>query len=417
MAGSEGRPVRRIAITGMGAISALGIGANALWQGMRDARSAIAPLVPPTNGAGGSEAGIRMKVAAQVRGFDPAAHFSSAQLALLDRVSQFALLAADEAVAQSGLVFDEANAGRAAVVIGTGVGGEVARDEQSRRLYRDNAERVHPMSIVRIMPSAPASQVGIRFGLKGPGFAVSSACASSNHAIAQAALMLRHGLADVALAGGTEACFSLPGIRAWEAMRVVADDSCRPFCVQRRGLVLGEGAGMFVLEEIEHARARGAVILAELAGFGMTSDAGDIVAPSANGAADAMRMALRDARLDPADIDYINAHGTGTQLNDSTETRAIHLAFGGHAGALAVSSTKGVHGHALGAAGALELVAAIGALRDQVVPPTANFIDPDPECDLDYVPNAARTMPVHAVLSNSFAFGGLNAVLALRQAG
>jgi nodulation protein E len=417
MASDAGRPARRIAITGMGAVSALGLGADALWQGMRDGRSAIASLVPPDNGTGISEANIRMKVAAQVRGFDPAAHFPPSQLVLLDRVSQFALLAASEAVAQAGLAFNETNAGRAAVVVGTGVGGEVARDEQSRRLYRDDAERVHPMSIVRIMPSAPASQVGIRFGLKGPGFAVSSACASANHAIAQAALMLRHGLADIALAGGTEACFSLPGIRAWEAMRVVADDTCRPFCAQRRGLVLGEGAGMFVLEEMEHARARGAVILAELAGFGMTSDAGDIVAPSAHGAAEAMRLALRDACLAATDIGYINAHGTGTQLNDSTETRAIHMAFGDHAGALAVSSTKGVHGHALGAAGALELVAAINALREQVVPPTANFIDPDPACDLDYVPNAARAMPVSAVLSNSFAFGGLNAVLALRPAG
>ena len=417
MAGIEGRPIRRIAITGMGAISALGFGVDALWQGMRDARSAIAPLIVPTDGADSSEAGIRMKVAAQVHGFDPATHFQPAQLVLLDRVSQFALLAAEEAVAQSGLVFNEANAARAAVVVGTGVGGEVARDEQSRRLYRDNAQRVHPMSIVRIMPSAPASQVGIRFGLKGPGFAVSSACASANHALAQAALMLRHGLADIALAGGTEACFSLPGIRAWEAMRVVADDTCRPFCAQRRGLVLGEGAGMFVLEEMAHAQARGATILAELAGFGMTSDAGDIVAPSADGAAEAMRLALNDACLAPSDVDYINAHGTGTHLNDSTETRAIHLAFGEQARALAVSSTKGVHGHALGAAGALELVGAISALREQTVPPTANFIDPDPECDLDYVPNVARTMAVRAVLSNSFAFGGLNAVLALRKFG
>lgn len=402
---------RRIAITGMGAISALGMGAAALWEGMREGHSAIAPLVPPAG-----EAAIRMKVAAQVAGFDPASHFPPAQLALLDRVSQFALVAAGEAIAQSGLVFDAGNSARAAVVVGTGVGGELARDEQSRRLYRDNAERVHPMSIVRIMPSAPASQVGMAFNLRGPGFAVSSACASSNHAIAQAALMLRHGLADMALAGGTEACFSLSGIRAWEAMRLVADDTCRPFCAQRHGLVLGEGAGMFVLEEMEHARARGADILAELSGFGMSADAGDIVAPSAEGAAEALRMALRDARLEPDHVDYINAHGTGTPLNDPTETRAIHQVFGGHAKTLAVSSTKGVHGHALGAAGALELVAAIGALREQVVPPTANFIDPDPACDLDYVPNHAREMPVRAVLSNSFAFGGLNAVLALKRA-
>ena len=402
---------RRIAITGMGAISALGLGAPVLWQGMRDARSGIAPLVPPCG-----ETGIRMRVAAMVPGFDPAAHFSPAQLTLLDRVSQFALLAADEAIGQSGLVFDPQLASRTAVVVGTGIGGEMSRDEQSRRLYRDRAERVHPMSIIRIMPSAPASQIGMTFKLQGPTFAVSSACASSNHAVAQAALMIRHGMVDVAIAGGTEACFTLAAIRAWEAMRVVADDTCRPFCAQRQGLVLGEGAGMFVLESMEHARARGAEILAELAGFGIGADAGDIVAPSAEGAASAMRMALNDAGLQAEDIDYINAHGTGTQLNDSTETRAIRLAFGGHADALAISSTKGVHGHALGAAGALELVAVIGALREQVVPPTANFIDPDPACDLDYVPNTARAMTVRAALSNSFAFGGLNAVLALTRA-
>ncbi len=393
----------------MGAVSALGLGAPTLWSAMLAARSAIAPLVPPPG-----ESGLRMRVAAAFNGYDPAAHFPAGQLALLDRVSQFALLAAAEAIAQSGLAFDDAMAARTAVVVGTGIGGETSRDEQSRRLYRDDAERVHPMSIIRVMPSAPASQVGMRYKLKGATFSVSSACASSNHAIAQAALMVRHGLADFAVAGGTEACFTLPAIRAWEAMRVVADDTCRPFSAQRRGLVLGEGAGIFVLEEMDHARARGADILAELAGFGLGADAADIVAPSAEGAAAAMREAIRDAGLRPDDIHYINAHGTGTPLNDSTETQAIRQVFGSHADALAVTSTKGVHGHALGAAGALELVAAINALREQVVPPTANFIDPDPACDLDYVPNTARAMPVRAVLSNSFAFGGLNAVLAVR---
>lgn len=401
---------RRIAITGMGAVSALGLGATALWQGMRDARSGIAALVPPEG-----ETGIRMQVAAACTDYDPAAHFSSGQLTLLDRVSQFALLAADEAIAQSGLTFDGRIASRTAVVVGTGIGGEMSRDEQSRRLYRERAERVHPMSIIRVMPSAPASQVGMKFKLQGPTFSVSSACASSNHALAQAALMVRHGLADFAVAGGTEACFTLSAIRAWEAMRVVADDTCRPFCAQRRGLVLGEGAGMFVLELMEHARARGAEILGELAGFGMSADAGDIVAPSAEGAATAMRQALDDAGLRPEGIDYINAHGTGTPLNDPTETRAIRQAFGAHAESLAVTSTKGVHGHALGAAGALELVAVIGALREQMVPPTANFLDPDPACDLDYVPNIARAMSVRAALSNSFAFGGLNAVLAVTR--
>ena len=394
----------------MGAVSAFGIGASVLWDAMVQGRSGIAPLVPPQG-----ETGIRMQVAAAFNDFDATKHFSAAQLTLLDRVSQFALLAADEAIRQSGLALDGEHADRTAVVVGTGIGGETTRDEQSRRLFRDGAERAHPMSIIRVMPSAPASQIGMKFKLRGPTFAVSSACASSNHAIAQGALMVRHGLADVAIVGGTEASFTLSGIRAWEAMRVVSDDTCRPFCAQRRGLVLGEGAAIFIIEPLDRARARGADVLAVQAGFGCGADAGDIVAPSSEGAATAMRLALQDAALRPEDIDYINAHGTGTPLNDPTESRAIRQAFGDHAERLAVSSTKAVHGHALGAAGALELVAAIGALRTQTIPPTANFLDPDPACDLDYVPNVARDSRIRAVLSNSFAFGGLNAVLALTR--
>ncbi len=402
---------RRVVITGMGAVSALGLGAEALWRGMVEARSGIADLVQPD-----AEFELRMKVVAAVPGFEPSAHFASSKLTLLDRVSQFALVAAREAVAQAGLDFtSEGRGARTAVVVGTGIGGELTRDEQSRRLYRERAERTHPLAIVRLMPNAPASQISMEFGLTGPTFAVSSACASSNHAIAQAALMVRHGLADCALTGGSEACLGYTAIRAWEAMRVVADDTCRPFCAQRRGLVLGEGAAIFVLETLEHARERGATILAELAGFGMTADATDIVMPSADGAAAAMRLALIDAGMALEAIDYINAHGTGTQANDATETRAIRAVFGPHADCLAVTSTKAVHGHALGAAGALELVAVIRALQDSVVPPTANFIDPDPACDLDYVPNSARSQPIHGALSNSFAFGGLNAVLALRR--
>ncbi|NUS39966.1 MAG: beta-ketoacyl-[acyl-carrier-protein] synthase family protein [Lysobacter sp.] len=401
---------RRVAITGMGAVSALGFGAPALWQAMVEGRSGIAPLVLPPG-----EKNIRMRVVAALRDYDPAAHFSAGELTLLDRVSQFALLAADEAIAHAGLQFDGGLGDRTAVVVATGIGGETSRDEQCRRIYREGADRAHPMTILRVMPSAPASQIGMKHKLRGPTFAVSSACASANHAFAQAALLVRHGMADVAIAGGAEACLSVSGIRAWDAMRVVADDTCRPFSAQRRGLVLGEGAGMFVLESLEHARARGATVLAELAGFGCNADAGDIVAPSAEGAAGAMQLALRDAGLEPGDVDYINAHGTGTPLNDPTETRAIRQVFGAHADALAVSSTKAVHGHALGAAGALELVAAIGALREQIAPPTGNFTTPDPACDLDYVPNAARAMTVRAVLSNSFAFGGLNAVLALAR--
>ncbi|MGY3040460.1 nodulation protein E [Rhodanobacter sp. TND4EL1] len=403
---------RRVAITGMGAISPLGIGAETLWQGLREGRSAIAPLQHPDADR------LRVKVAAQVpASSDPATGIDERTLPLLDRTSEFALHAAREAIDQSGLDFGTDALGlRTAVIVGTGVGGETTQDEQSRRLYAENASRTHPLTIVRLMTNASASQISIAWGLRGPTFAVASACASANHAIIQAAQMIRWGLADVAITGGTEACLTYGALRAWEAMRVLADDTCRPFSANRRGLVLGEGAGIFVLESMEHAQARGATILAELAGSGMTADATDIVLPNAEGSSAAMRQALADAGLAAEDVDYINAHGTGTQANDVTETRAIRLAFGAHADRVAVSSTKSMHGHALGASGALELVAVIGALRDGVVPPTANLDQPDPACDLDYVPNVAREMPVRAAISNSFAFGGLNAVLALKRA-
>lgn len=404
--------LRRVVITGMGAVSALGVGADALWQGLRDGRSGIGPLRHP------DAERLKLKIAAQVpAAFDPAAKIDERTLPLLDRSAEFALYAAREAIEQSGIDFSRAGLGqRTAVVVGTGVGGENTHDEQSRRLYAENAQRTHPLSIVRSMINASASQISIAHGLRGPTFAVASACASANHAIIQAAQMIRYGLADAAVTGATEACFTYVAMRAWEAMRVLADDTCRPFSANRRGLVLGEGAAIFVLESLEHAQARGAVILAELAGVGMTADATDIVMPNADGSSAAMRLTLADAGLAAQDVDYINAHGTGTQANDVTETNAIRLAFGAHADRLAVSSTKSMHGHALGASGALELVAVIGALRDGVVPPTANLDKADPACDLDYVPNTARAMPVRAALSNSFAFGGLNAVLALKRA-
>ena len=403
---------RRVVITGMGAVSALGIGAHALWTGLREGQSGIRALRHQDADR------LRVKIAAQVpETFDPSASIDERTMPLLDRTSQFALVAAHEAIAQSGLDFTRNNLGaRTATIVGTGVGGETTQDEQSRRLYAENSTRTHPLTIVRLMTNASASQISIAYGLRGPAFAVASACASANHAIIQAAQMIRFGLADVAVTGGTEACLTYGALRAWEAMRILADDTCRPFSANRHGLVLGEGAGIFVLELLEHAQARGAVILAELAGSGMTADATDIVLPSADGAAAAMTQALADAGLNASDVDYINAHGTGTQANDSNETHAIHLAFGDHAKQLVVSSTKSMHGHALGASGALELVAVVGALRDGVVPPTANLDAPDPACDLDYVPNTARRMPVRAVLSNSFAFGGLNAVLALKRA-
>jgi nodulation protein E len=408
--------LRRVVITGMGCVSALGLTARDTWAAMREGHSGIAPLMGLT---GTHATDLRTPVAAQLKGYDPLAHFDEKRLVMLDPVSQYALVAAREAMAQAGLDCRGELAERAAVIIGTGIGGASTQDQMAKRLYGEGNPRVHPMAIVRVMPNAPASQISLELGLRGPVFAVASACASANHAIGQALMLLQSGVADVALTGGVEACITVGTVKAWEAMRVMADDTCRPFSLGRRGLVLGEGAGVFVLETLDHALARGATILAELAGAGMSADAADIVMPDAGGAARAMRAALAHAGLAPQDVGYINAHGTGTAANDKTETRAIQAVFGEQARPqarrLAVSSTKSMHGHALGAGGALELVAVIGALREGVLPPTINYLGLDPECDLDVVPNEAVQRPVQAALSNSFAFGGLNAVLALRR--
>jgi nodulation protein E len=407
------RALPRVVITGMGCLSALGLTASATWAAMRAGAAGIRPI------EGMAEHQLRTAIAAQLAGYVPGAYFDDKRLVQLDPVSQYALVAAREAVAQAGISFKAAadgdRADRTAVIIGTGIGGAHTQDHMAQRLYGERNLRVHPMAIVRVMPNAPAAQISLELGLRGPVFAVASACASANHAIAQALMQLQSGVADVALAGGVEACITPGTVRAWEAMRVMADDTCRPFSQGRRGLVLGEGAGVFVLETLAHAQARGAVVLCELAGAGMTADAADIVMPDASGAARAMRAALAHAGLAPEEVHYINAHGTGTVANDATETRAIRAVFGRHADALAVSSTKSMHGHALGGGGAIELVAVVGALRDGVVPPTINYTGSDPECDLNVVPNVAQQRPVHAALSNSFAFGGLNAVLALKR--
>jgi nodulation protein E len=403
--------MQRLVITGMGAICALGNDAPSVWQAMTEGRTGIAPVSrvdPERVRAAG--------VVAEVKGFDPTRHFDEAKLTQLDLATQYALVAAKEAITQAGISFEGERASRTAVVIGSGVAGEATRDTQYHRIYAEKAQRVHPLGIIRMMMNAPASQISMAHGITGPAFVVASACASSNHAFAQAAMMIRSGLVDAAVVGGTEACLNLGTLLAWEAMRVLAPDTCRPFSKGRRGIVLGEGSAMFVVETLEQAQARGATILAELAGAGMSSDAGDIAAPSEIGAAAAIANALQNSGISPSEVDYVSAHGTGTLANDSTETAALHRVFGEHARALAISSTKPMHGHALGASGALELIAVIGALRDSIVPPTLAYLEPDPACDLDYVPLQARRMPVHAAISNSFAFGGLNAVVALRRA-
>ncbi|WP_439814135.1 beta-ketoacyl-[acyl-carrier-protein] synthase family protein [Zavarzinia sp. CC-PAN008] len=399
--------MRRVAITGVGAMSALGLDHPAMKAALAAGRPAIGPIEGDVAQLAGP------KAAGQVRGFDPLAHFEERRLSTLDRVSQFAVVTAREALAASGLV---AEPSRTAVVIGTGAGGLVTIDESYKRLYADKNQRPHPFSVPKLMVSAAASQVSMDLGLTGPAFVLSSACSSANHALGEALWLIRSGRADAALAGGTEAPLTNGTLRGWDALRVMAPDTCRPFSKGRKGMILGEGAAVFVLEEWEAAKRRGANILAELAGYGLSADAADLVAPSQAGAEAAIRGAIADAGLGLSDIGYINAHGTGTPLNDPTESAAIRAIFGASTDRLPVSSTKSMHGHALGAAGALELVAALLALTDGVIPPTANFLEPDPACPLDVVPNEPRRAEVRAALSNSFAFGGLNAVLALRKA-
>jgi nodulation protein E len=398
----------RVVVTGWGVVSSIGQTAASYWANLARGVSGIAEAtIIPTDR-------LTQKVVAEVKQFDPRKHFEERDLSTLDRVSQFAVVAAREAIAQSGLAFEGALSERTAAIIGTGVGGQTTQDENYQRLYRDNAKRLHPLTIPKLMVNAPASQVSMHCGLRGPSFAVASACASATHAIGLAFHMVRSGSVTCAVTGGADACITFGTMKGWEAMRVMAPDTCRPFSRDRKGLVIGEGAAAVVLESYEHARARSADILGEIVGFGMSSDAADLLNPDEGGMVRAIEGALADASLSPDDIQYVNAHGTGTAANDETETAAIKRAFGAHARELAVSSNKSMVGHALGAAGALELVAALMALNEGLAPPTMNYLGPDPACDLDYVPNAARQMRMSAALSNSFAFGGLNAVLAVK---
>ena len=401
--------MNRVVITGLGVVSSVGQSTQDYWDSLIAGRSGFAP---PTLGTTAQATG---KLVGEVKGFEPAAHFESSQLPLIDRVSQFAVVAARQAVSQSGLALRDELAERTAAIIGTGSGGHTTIDESFHRLYAAGAARLHPLTIPKAMMSAPASQVSMYCGVKGPVFSVSSACASATHAIGQAFHMVRSGSVTCAVTGGAEASLTFGAMKGWEAMRIMSPDTCRPFSKDRKGMLIGEGAAIVVLETLDHARSRGADILAEIAGFGMSADSKDLTAPDVNGMTRAISAALADAALPPDMIDYVNAHGTGTTANDHAETVALHQSFGVLARQLAVSSTKSVIGHTLGAAGALELVAAIMAIRDGVVPPTMNYLGADPECDLDYVPNEARHKSVRAILNNSFAFGGLNAVLAARQ--
>lgn len=399
---------QRVVITGMGTISALGHDQHSFWQSLVAGTPAIGPIV----GIDASQ--LRFQHAAEVHGYDPDVMFSSKELAFLDRFAQFALIAADEAIRQAAIEWTPELKLRTAIVTGSCLGGRGAEEAGYWELFHHNRTRVHPLTIPLSMANAGASHISMRYGIQGPTYTISTACSSSAHAIGQAFWLVRSGIAPMAIAGGSEAPIFLGGLKAWEAMRVVSKDTCRPFSADRTGLILGEGAAMLVLEPLDTALARGATILGEIVGFGMTSDAAHITQPAPDGAARAMTDAMADGCLAPEQIGYVNAHGTATLANDRSETAAIRAAFGRLAEKLAVSSTKSMHGHALGAAGALEAAASILTLRHGILPPTANFNSADPECDLDVIPNVARTAQVEACLSNSFAFGGLNAVLAFK---
>ena len=401
--------MRRVVVTGLGVVSALGLDRAAHFAALRDGRCGIGRL------AIRDVERLSVTIGAAAEGFRGADHFTKSELGLYDRTTQLALIAAREAFADSGLEIDEALSLRAGVAMGTALTGMETIDQSYRAVFEEGKNRVHPFVVPRLMTNAGASHISMAHGLRGPSWTVTTACASSNHAIGQAVQAIRAGAVDVMAAGGAEAPLHFGVIKAWEGLRVLSKDGCRPFCATRNGMVQGEGAAILILEEMGRAKARGAPIWGEIVGVGMSADAGDIVQPSQDGALRAIKAALADAGLGLAEIDYVNAHGTATAANDRTEAAAIRAAFGAEADRVAVSSTKSMHGHCIGGAGAIEMAAVLMALTEGVIPPTVGITQVDPECPIDPTPNTARERPVRAALSNAFAFGGLNAVLAARR--
>ncbi|HEY6291820.1 MAG TPA: beta-ketoacyl-ACP synthase II [Terriglobia bacterium] len=407
--------MRRVVITGVGVLASTGKDPESFITNLIEGRSAIRRIeqFDPSS--------LSVQIAAEIPDYCASDYFPQKRLDLVDRFTEFGLIAARQAMASSGLEVKETEQPRFGVVMGSGMGGAQTYEVGYSSLYAKGATRVHPFTIPKSMHNAATSQICMEFGAQGPSLATSTACSSSGHAVGTAFHHIRFNLADIMLAGGSESPITFGIMRFWESVRVMAtgngdpSHACRPFSADREGLVLGEGGAVLVLEELEHAKRRGANVYAELAGYGLSSDAGHITQPTVDGPVRAICMALNEAGLNPEEIDYVNAHGTGTRLNDTTETQVLKKAFGDHARKLAVSSTKSMHGHAMGATGALELAATVLAMQKGVIPPTANYTAPDPECDLDYVPNQAREAPIRAAISNSFAFGGLNAVLLVRR--
>jgi beta-ketoacyl-acyl-carrier-protein synthase II len=409
--------VRRVVVTGMGLISPLGNDPAGVFSRLLAGDSGIRRLPESFN------VRLTSRIVAPAA-FDGEQRLPAARLRMLDRVSQFALAACAEALGDAQLALEDEDPNQIGVSIGTGMGGAQSTDDGYQRVYEQQSDRVAPFSVILAMNNAPASWIGIEHGLRGPNLTYSTACSSSAVAIGEASRRIAHGEVQVMIAGGTEAPLTFGTLKAWEALKALAQEdvenpaaSCKPFARNRTGLVLGEGAAILVLEDAEHARLRGARVHAEIAGYGLATDTEHVTRPSIGGQAKAMALALASAGLAPSDVGYINAHGTGTQANDAVETAAIKEVFGDAAGGCPISSTKSMHGHLLGAAGALEFIIAILALQGRIVPPTAHLRIRDPECDLDYVAEGARQIEaLTAVMSNSFAFGGTNAVLIARRA-
>jgi 3-oxoacyl-[acyl-carrier-protein] synthase II len=407
----------RVVITGVGAITPLGHDVASTWAGLRQGKSGVGPITLF------DASKLRTRIAAEVKDFDPAAHFGRRDARRYDRFIQFALVASKQAIADSGLTFDNGTSERSGVIIGSGVGGISSLLKAADVYATRGPRRINPFLIPKMLVDSAAGQVAINFGIRGPNMAVVTACASGTNAIGEAAEMIRRGWVDAVVAGGSEAAITGVAMAAFNVMGATSTDNknptraSRPFDATRGGFVMGEGAGIVVLERLEHALARDAHIYAQVTGYGSTADAFHMAAPAEDGrgAAQSMHMALQEAGLSPVDVDYINAHGTGTLLNDKTETMAIKTVFRGHAHRLAISSTKSMMGHLLGAAGAVEAIICLKALNEELIPPTINYQHPDPECDLDYVPNVARPAPVRTAMSNSFGFGGHNATIILQR--
>ena len=401
--------MNRVVITGAGVVSSLGMDLTTNFKSLSEGKNGIGPI----DFLNAERLSIR--IGGQIHNFDPNNHFSKQEKSIYDKFTQFALIASKQAVSSSGIELKDKDSTEIGVILGTAGGGLQTQDENYRQVYEEGKNRVHPLIVPKLMNNAAASNVSIKFNAKGPCFTIASACSSSNHAMGLALNLIRSGAIKVAITGGSESMLCFGGIKAWEGLRIMSKESCRPFCQTRDGMVQGEGAAIFIFENYQNAKKRGANILAEVAGFSMTSDAKDIVNPSQKGAARAILGALKDAKFNPEDIGYINAHGTGTLVNDKTECAAIKEVFKTHTKEIMISSTKSMHGHLIGGTGAVELLACLLALNDNIIAPTINYRKNDPDCDLDVVPNTARHKNVNCVLSNSFAFGGLNAVLALKK--